>query len=270
MKKIKITAVSYLNTKPLLYGLLQDKEMDEAIDLQLEIPAVCAQKLLSGESDLGLIPVGAIPELKEAGLNVQVISDFCIGCVGAVKTVCLYSDCPVEEIEELYLDHHSRTSVQLVQILLDEYWRVSPKLLKAEDGFINDISGKRAGVVIGDRTIGLENQYDYVYDLGEIWQKHTGLPFVFAAWVTTKPLSEEFLYSFNKALSNGIANIPKLVYLLPSPDPSFDLKQYFSKYISYNLDDSKRKALNLFLSKISKKAPEELTFTDTLKHPIKH
>jgi len=254
MKKVKVVAVSYLNTKPLLYGLVQQKELEDYIDLQLEIPSICADKLLSGEADLGLIPVGAIPQLIQAGKNPQVISDYCIGCEGAVKTVCIYSDSPIEEIEELYLDHHSRTSVELAQILLKEYWKREPKLLQAEDGFIDKINGKRAAVVIGDRTIGLHEKHKYVYDLGEAWKEHTGLPFVFAAWVTTKPLSESFQIAFNFALADGIGDIPKLVYLLPSPSPSFDLHEYFSKFISYNLNAAKLEALDLFLSKIGSKA----------------
>jgi len=250
MNKIKITAVSYLNTKPLLYGLVQEEGMEEAIDLELDIPAIGAKKLMEGKRDLGLIPVGAIPQLIEAGRTVNVISDFCIGCDGAVKTVCIYSDCPIEEITELYLDNHSRTSVKLAQVLLKEYWKLNPRFLKAEDGFIDKVKGKRAAVVIGDRTIGLEEKHAYVYDLGVFWKKHTGLPFVFAAWVSIVPLPEDFIQRFNNALASGIANIPKLIYLLPSPDPSFDLKDYFSNYISYTLDKPKRKALDLFLSKI--------------------
>jgi chorismate dehydratase len=259
MDKIKITAVSYLNTKPLLYGLVQHEAMDKAIDLELNIPSVCAEKLISGEAQMGLIPVGAIPELQEVFPQMEIVSDFCIGCDGAVKTVCIFSDCPIEEVEELFLDHHSRTSVLLVQILLEEYWKTSPRLLPATEGFMEQIGGKRAAVVIGDRTIGLERKHTFVYDLGAAWQNHTGLPFVFAAWVSTVPLPKSFLRNFNDALSNGIANIPKLVYLLPSPDPSFDLKEYFSKYISYQLNAKKKEAMQLFLAKIKAMQTVDLT-----------
>lgn len=249
MKKIKVTAVSYLNTKPLLYGLVQEG-MDELIDLDLAIPSVCADKLLSGEADLGLVPVAIIPQLKEA----HIVSDFCIGAVGEVKTVAIYSDCPMEEITHLYLDYHSRTSVNLAQVLLREFWKKDPELLKAEDGFIDKIGGTHAAVVIGDRTIGLDEKHDYVYDLGQAWWDHTGLPFVFAAWVSTKPLNPEFIERFNKALAKGIENIPKLIYLLQAPHPSFDLERYFSKYISYHLDAPKKQALELFLKRIAANA----------------
>jgi chorismate dehydratase len=183
MDKIRLTAVSYLNTKPLLYGLL-NSTLAPQLDLELNIPSVCAEKLARGEADLALVPVAVLPELD----NPHVISDYCIGTVGAVKTVCIYSDVPIQQVETVYLDHHSRTSVQLTKVLLRDYWSLSPALLPAKEGYIKKIGGRTAGLVIGDRTIGLEQQFKYVYDLGAIWMKHTGLPFVFAAWISNRPL----------------------------------------------------------------------------------
>jgi chorismate dehydratase len=89
MKKIRVVAVSYLNTKPLLYGLLHSP-LAEQIDLQLQIPSVCASKLQRGEADLGLVPVAIIPELS----NPHILSDYCIGTHGTVRTVCLFSERP--------------------------------------------------------------------------------------------------------------------------------------------------------------------------------
>ena len=129
MKKIKVTAVSYLNTKPLLYGLLHHP-ISEQIDLQIDIPADCAQKLIDDEVDLALVPVATIPLLD----NPQIISDFCIGTEGAVKTVCIFAERPIEELDYIYLDFHSRTSVQLTRLLLQEYWQFSPILLKSSEG----------------------------------------------------------------------------------------------------------------------------------------
>ena len=108
-------------------------------------------------------------------------------------------------------------------------------------------------MVIGDRTIGLQKRFPYVYDLGEVWKKHTGLPFVFAAWVSRKELPEEFLTLFNAALASGVANVPELQLLLSSPDPSFDLVHYFTNNIDYHLDDGKREALRRFLAYVAKK-----------------
>jgi chorismate dehydratase len=247
MNKIKISAVSYLNTKPMLFGLVKS-ELNEQIELKLDIPSVCADKLMRGEADLALVPVAIIPKLN----NPKIVSDFCIGTVGAVKTVCIYSQVPIEEMTHLYLDFHSRTSVELAQVLMKEYWEVSPTLLKAKEGFEEKITGTTGAVVIGDRTMGLDDKFPYIYDLGEHWMKFTGLPFVFAAWVANRELPDEFLRKFNTALKNGVAAIPELMLLLPEKE-NFDLEEYFTHHISYNLDDKKREALALFLQKMKDK-----------------
>lgn len=259
MQKIKATAVSYLNTKPLLFGLVQ-AGMDKELDLELNIPSECARKLAAGEVDLGLVPVAVIPELPQA----YIVSDFCIGTVGAVETVCIYSQRPIEELTEIYLDFHSRTSVELAQILMKEYWQLSPHFLPSSEGYINKINNTTGGLVIGDRTIGLEKRFKYVYDLGEVWQRHTGLPFVFAAWVSTKPLSDDFIQRFNEALQMGVDQIPQLMYLLPSPHPDFNLEKYFTDYISYDLDDDKKRGLQLFLKKLAPQANGKINFRNSL------
>ncbi len=246
MNKIKVTAVSYLNTKPLLYGIFQNG-LENEIALELDIPSVCAQKLKSGEADLGLVPVAIIPELETP----YIVSDYCIGTIGTVKTVCIYSCCPIEELTHLYLDYHSRTSVELVKVLLKKYWKLQPEFIKAQPGFETKINETHGALIIGDRAMGLEEKYPFVYDLGEAWLDFTGLPFVFAAWVSNKPLDEIFVRQFNAALANGIAHIPQLVYLLPTPHSGFDLKEYFTNNISYELDEQKKKGLSLFLDEIS-------------------
>lgn len=241
--KTRVVAVSYLNTKPLLYGLLRSDLTDE-LEMDLAIPSECARQLLSGEADLALVPVAIIPELPEA----HVISDFCIGTDGAVATVCIYGDVPLEEMTSIYLDHHSRTSVMLTRLLLREFWQHDVKLLPAEEGYIDRIGGTVGGLVIGDRTIGLDQRFQYVYDLGEAWKDHTGLPFVFAAWVATRKPSTAFTQRFNAALAEGMTHLPELQLLLPSPHPDFSLEEYFTRHIDYQLDGRKREALARFLA----------------------
>lgn len=253
MTKIKVTAVSYLNTKPLLYGIVKSP-VAQQIDLQLDIPSVCADRLQSGEADLGLVPVAVLPKLSAP----RIISDFCIGSEGAVKTVCIFGECPIEEMDAVYLDFHSRTSVELTKILLREHWQLSPKLIPAKKGYEHHIKGKTGGLIIGDRAIEMGEKYPFFYDLGKEWQSFTGLPFVFAAWVSTKPLDPMFIQAFNTAMAQGIADIPQLMYLLPAPVSNFDLETYFTRHISYELNEDKRQALSLFLKKISKKLPVSL------------
>jgi chorismate dehydratase len=245
-RRYKMTAVSYLNTKPLLYGIFQSP-IHEQIELTLDIPSVCARKLQSGEADIGLVPVAVIPELT----NPHIISDFCIGTEREVKTVCIFSDVPIQNIETLYLDFHSKTSVALTNVLLKKYWQIDPILVQGTEGYIENMGGMTAGLVIGDRTMGLHERFKYVYDLGEAWYDFTGgLPFVFAAWVSNQPLPDDFIKDFNAALQAGLDHIPQLMYILPTEYFDFDLEAYFTKNISYHLDAAKKESLKRFLSEL--------------------
>ena len=141
----------------------------------------------------------------------HIISDFCIGADGAVDTVCLFSDVPIQEIESIFLDYQSKTSVELLKILLKEYWQVSPKLIEAKANYEQQIKGKKAGLIIGDRGFQYQNKFKYVYDLSAIWKLHTGLPFVFACWIANKEIDEDFIKEFNKALKFGVNNIEKAI-----------------------------------------------------------
>lgn len=255
-KKIyKCAAVSYLNTKPLLHGIVHDA-IEKQLEIELAIPSRCADKLIAGEVDFALVPVAVIPTLSEA----QIISDFCIGTEGAVRTVAIFSEVPIHEIEAIYLDFHSRTSVQLCQILCREYWKINPQFIPAQKGFIDEIAGKTAALVIGDRTIVLEEKFSYQYDLGTAWLAHTGLPFVFAAWVSRRALPPAFMERLNQAMQTGIDSISKLVYLLPKPHPNFDVQEYFEHYINYHLDAPKRQALDLFFQKMKENQLLTATF----------
>ena len=245
MEKLRITAVSYLNTKPFIYGIFRN-ELSGLIDLSLDIPSVCARKLATGEADLSLAPVAIIPELPDAYL----VSDFCIGAIGAVKTVCIFSEKPLSQIKRLFLDFHSKTSATLVPLLCREYWQVQPEFLPATEGFEQQIGGDTAGLIIGDRAIGRERDFPYVYDVGEAWKQWTGLPFVFAAWVSTRPLNPEFMDRFNSALKFGIEHVPELTKIIPGI-PNFDMEAYFRHNISYRLDDAKWQGLQRFLTMLA-------------------
>ncbi|HMK04286.1 MAG TPA: MqnA/MqnD/SBP family protein, partial [Ferruginibacter sp.] len=134
--KIRVGAVSYLNTKPLIYGFEQGK-MKEEIDLVIDYPANIASFLTDDRIDIGLVPVAIIPSLKEQ----HIISDFCIGCDGAVASVCLFSEVPLAEIETILLDYQSKTSVELLKLLLEEHWKISPRLVAGTDSYEENITG---------------------------------------------------------------------------------------------------------------------------------
>lgn len=239
---IKVSLVNYLNSRPFHYGLLSHC-IDDEVELTLDIPSVCAQKLATGQVDLGLVPVAVIPEVMGA----EIVSDFCIGSDGAVGTVCIYSDAPMQEIRHLYLDYQSRTSVQLVRFLMQNHWKHKVEYLPSEEGFEHKIHGSTAGLVIGDRAIELIGKHEYVYDLGLHWKQFTGLPFVFAAWVANKPLPVDFLERFNDALAFGIERVSQIADTTDFHHEHFDLLNYYTHQISYDLDNRKKQGLSLFL-----------------------
>lgn len=242
MKKIKISAVSYTNTKPFIYGIRKSNIINE-IDLSLDIPSDCANKLIEDKVDIGLIPVATIPLVP----NANIITDFCIGSTGAVNSVFIFSDVPVAEIKSVKLDPQSRTSNNLAKVLLQFHFKV-------EVDFTTDQNAKTdAMVLIGDRTFGKKEDFNFVYDLGEEWMKLTGLPFVYAAWVANKPIDEAFVSEFNKALALGLANRREVLQALPVLE-DFDLEDYLFNKLDFNLTVDKRKALNLFLDYITKLA----------------
>ncbi len=242
-KKIRISAVSYLNTLPFINGINKSEVINE-VDLALDMPADCARKLLAGEVDLGLVPVAILPQLNEY----CIVSDYCIGAEGIVDSVALYSDVPLNEIEEVYLDYQSKTSITLVQVLANFFWKISPNWINAVNGFENKIEGTTAGVIIGDRTFNLSKSYQYKYDLSEEWHKFTGLPFVFACWVSNKELPQTFIANFNAALEIGVNNIDEAIVNYSQNSISKDqLWTYLKEHISYTLDASKRTAIDKFL-----------------------
>ena len=249
---IKTSAVSYLNTKPLLYGL-EASGLIHDLDLSLEIPSLTAAKLLSGEADLGLVPVAILPLLPA---HAQIVGNYCIGAKGAVKTVCLYSQVPLQNIEQILLDHHSRTSVQLVQVLCRDYWQIHPDFIAAQAGFETQIDTTTAGVIIGDRAIDWHSRFAFCYDLGAEWTAYTNLPFVFAAWVATQPLEADFIARLDAAFQLGVRNIDKVAEIYKPDYPAdFDIFRYLTENISYELDAPKRDGLSLFLQKLKSLTP---------------
>ena len=245
MEKIKVGIVNYRNTRPLLYGL-ERSPIREKIELVGDYPAHLVPMLISGEIDLGLIPVAAINQLPHYHIN----GNFCIGAEGEIASVALFSEVPMEEIETVLLDYQSMSSVALLKWLMKDFWGISPKLLQtADEHYREEIKGRTAGLVIGDRALEQRKISSYIYDLGSEWKAITGLPFVFAAWVSLKPLPEDFIKEFDEANALGLNFINEIV--AADPYPLYDMVKYYKLHLSYHLDERKRMALQKFLSLIA-------------------
>jgi chorismate dehydratase len=216
------------------------------MELITDYPARIADGLLKDEIDVGLVPVAIIPQMKEYYINTR----YCIGCNGPVASVCLFSAVPMEEIRTVVLDYQSRTSVALAKILLRDYWKINPAFRDAGTGFLEDINGTTAAVVIGDRALKQRSVSPYVYDLGEAWRKMTGLPFVFAAWISNKKLDKDWVAAFDEANGFGVQHIDLVLENLSSE--IFNLREYYTRYLSYELNPEKEKGLQLFLEKLGR------------------
>jgi len=244
MQLLRISAVSYLNTLPFVYGIKHSGLLREA-QLSLDVPSVCADKLIRGEADAGLVPVAAIPHIN----NARIISDFCIGADGAVQTVLLVSRRPLTQIQKIHLDLDSRTSVALAKVLAREYWNIRPDWHELNTDIESD--SIEAAVLIGDKTFNLPACYNYICDLGAEWKAFTGLPFVFACWVVNREISYEQEKELNDAFAFGLSHKEQAIDAqIDLPITKTRLLDYLNNSISFNLDDAKRYALKLFLEKL--------------------
>jgi chorismate dehydratase len=177
---MRIGAVSYLNTRPLVYGL---QDLAPQHELVFDLPSRLADQLAAGELDVALIP--SIEFFQHP--DYQTISDACIGCRGPVRSVKLLSRVPLDQIKVLALDEGSRTSVALVRILLQERFGLSPKLAPFPIDAAPENIQADALLMIGDRAMHPPaGQFVAEWDLGDVWCRWSELPFVFAMWVGRK------------------------------------------------------------------------------------
>lgn len=174
---MRIGAVNYLNSKPLIHGLDEATPKDR---LLFDLPSRLADSLSAGRLDVALVP--SVEWLRQPGH--VIVSDACIACRGPVLSVKLYFRKPPREVRTLALDEGSRTSAALAQILLDELSGVRPEMEPLPIGCGMDQTKADAVLLIGDRAIlSADGDALETWDLGQKWVEWTGLPFVFAAWV---------------------------------------------------------------------------------------
>lgn len=248
--KIRISAVKYANTYPFLYGMTETG-FDRKVILTTDHPAECAEKLISGKVDIGLIPVAALPAMREY----HIITDYCLGAYGKVKTVLLLSHSPFEEVKIINLDYRSISSVNLARILARYAWKREFTWKNTSDRFdFLNIPRDEAVVLIGDQCFELEKMFMHKTDLAEEWHRFTGLPFAFACWTANRKLEDDFLLDFNRALEFGVNNIPDVVmkYGHSGVIRSNDLTTYLTQNMDFILNEDKREAIILFLELMRK------------------
>ncbi len=248
--KIRISIVKYANSYPFFWGLKNKLGKEEAL-IETDHPSICAAKIKEGKADVGLLPVAAIPALQ----NYQIISNYCIGANKKVKTVMLLSNSDFDEIQDIYLDYRSVSSVALARVLAKFFWKRNFNWHKTDEGFnFANIPLNNGLVLIGDQCFEYESFFKTGIDLAEEWKKYSGFPFVFACWVANRKIDKAFVDRFNIALKYGLDNIDSVVkeFSNKSIMKGNVLKKYLTENIDYILDDRKKGGINLFLELLKK------------------
>lgn len=241
--RLHIAAVSYLNTIPFIYGLSNYMPLADILDLRLMPPSACAEAYRNGDADIALVPAGAMLP----GDIENLCCNWCLGAEGPVETVLLISDTPLKDTETIYLDPESRTSVLMVQMLAKHHWNINPGFIPFGSSKTPELKPGEAALVIGDKTFNLAGKYPYQEDLAESWQTMTGLPALFACWLTKPGVNEKHKQLFDQALSWGIQNIDNAIDELGKGLLHREkAKRYLTHCISYSLDERKMSALKRF------------------------
>ena len=241
--KIRIGAVSYLNTKPLVWGLAARLPHAELV---FDLPSRLADALAAGELDIALIP--SVEYFRRPGY--EVISDACVAARGPVMSVKLYCRVRPGEIRRLALDEGSRTSVALTKVILADRYGVIPQTEPLKMESTTRDSTADAVLLIGDRAMqDPQESFVEVMDLGQVWYDWTGLPFVFAMWVARQEADTE---GVDDALSHardlGLARISDIA---AQEAPRLGLTEsvaynYLTKNLHYHLTSAERSGLRLF------------------------
>jgi chorismate dehydratase len=236
---LRIASVSYLNARPLIYGL--DDQSDR--ELLLEVPAKLIDLLREDRADVALLPV----------IDYQRMDDLCIvpsggiGSDGETLTVRVFSRTPIDRIEALACDTESHTSVALVKIILAEQFGVKPTFV---DLRASDAASQNALLLIGDKVIcAAPENYEYQLDLGAAWKKLTGLPFVFATWMARRGTDlQDLPQQLERAKRAGLENIDQLIdqYAVPRGWPRELARQYLTKNLAYDIGEEQLRAIRLF------------------------
>ena len=267
--KLRISAVSYLNTAPLVWGLCHGPQRG-LFDLDFALPSVCADRLRSGEADVGLVPVIELARQPD----LVVVPGPAVACRGAVRSVVLISKKPFGEIESFAADTGSRTSVVLTQIVAAHEHSIRPTVRPYPPRLDQMLEIADAALIIGDPALRIDpaissrrGQPVHAYDLGAAWEEMTGLPMVFAVWAV-KNLADAsgLVEALSESAAHGARRIEEIVQVEGSR-LGFDrdlVTEYLTRYVRYELGSRETEAMNLYLRLAAElgltEAPREIRF----------
>jgi chorismate dehydratase len=243
---IRVGAVSYLNAKPLYYGLC---DIAPDVRLTMDVPSRLAEQLAAGALDVALIP--SVEYLRGVGRGYEIIPGFAIAARGPVRSVKLFSRLPWERVDRLALDAGSRTSQVLARIWLDSAHGVRPSQVEELPLMVSALeSTADAVLVIGDRAMRVPHEpFHEVVDLAEAWHRLTGLPFVFAFWVARGGVDlGELPTALEQSRAMGLAQADSLARK-HGPRLGLDVAtcyDYLTRILSYDLGEPELAGLRRF------------------------
>ena len=254
MRSLRISAISFLNTAPLMWNFEHQPtaELTGNFEISYTVPSQCARALHEGTADIGIVPVitcATIPGLV-------VIPRVAIAARGAVRSILLVSKVPIEQIGTVAVDSSSRTSVGLTQVLLTKFFGGKRPLLSMQPDLEPMLAQCDAALIIGDPALLIKTKGFYSYDLAQLWFERTGKPFVFAVWAVRRQALEEMRPGlavaeiFQRSRDRGLQteNIERIAgdwspRLGLSPE---EIRSYLTRNIYYDLDEPCLEGLRLF------------------------
>ncbi len=242
---MRIGAVNYLNSKPLVYGL---EQLVPEVQLYFDLPSRLADSLAAGRLDVALIPSVEFFRTPRC----TIVSNACVACRGPVLSVKLYFRVSPAEVRHVALDEGSRTSAALTQILLAELCGVRPRWEPLPIGCGPDSTDADAVLLIGDRAIASEEHgasNEEIWDLGDVWHRWTGLPFVFAMWVARPDIdTAELTAVLTAARDRGVRELKQIADReAPALEISSELANtYLSDNLHFALGRKEREGLRHF------------------------
>lgn len=244
MSPVRVSAVEYLNARPLVEGLDRQAGL---FDLQFQAPARCAAHLHDRSADLALIP--SIEYLQNA--DYRIVPDLAVASEGAVASVALFTTRPVTSLRSIAVDSNSRTAAMLLRILCAESWEIEPKLVKLRPDLPVMLKRCDAALVIGDAALFLDHEEQGLekVDLGEEWTVLTSLPFVWAAWVGRRgALTAEHGRALAAARAQGEQAVDDIVARhCPRDAEQQEVgRRYLRENVSFGLDERAQNGLREF------------------------
>jgi chorismate dehydratase len=242
--ELRISAVSFLNTTPLVWGLTHGP-LEGRAEVWFEVPSACAASVAGGVADVGIIPV-----IEMARQGLPSVPGLGIASDGAVRSIFVVSHVPAEQIRSLALDTSSRTSVGLARVILSQRYGIRPRTIPFPPNVEKMLKLADAALVIGDPALRIApDQHGYfVYDLGREWTEMTGLPMVYAMWAGHG--AEQAADLLRESYEYGRTRIEEIVESEAAPRqiPLALARDYLTKNIVFELGERHMRGLELYLS----------------------